>query len=123
MTDPSDELHTIKHKTPAPPLISNKRYTVTFEGVGSADGSLAVLTNGIDYISPNMLRMASTIEPLPDPLPTTPGSVVRWKQWSGELRTLSRETGRLPWRDVNSPHLCFSDEELRDVTVLFDLGD
>lgn len=103
----------------APPaLIPGKRYRLTVEGIVKNDGHLYAADTGrwLDFPT-----CGGTVELLPDPLPTTPGSIVR--STTGRTFVRIEDSIHLPWLGIHGPAgRWWSDEDLEGSTVLFDAG-
>lgn len=98
-------------------LTPGKRYRWTVEGTADAKGWIHLSSAQGKYLGsfgPSMVA-CGTVELLPDPLPTTPGSVIRWADRS----YLLREDG---WWQSPSGASCTPNVIGEDATVLFDAG-
>ena len=80
-------------------LTPGKRYRVTFEGPAdhTAAGEVGVRYGDRWFLYPPHIAAAVSVEELPDPLPTTPGALVRYQ---GDLFVFvpDGEDDSLPWR-------------------------
>jgi len=92
-------------------LIPGKRYRYTVEGKAGSDGVLYA-GNAVYYVRPG-----GVVEELPDPLPTTPGSVVR--DDIGDLFIVGDDG---MWYSPGKAGDYIEDEFAHPVTVLFDAG-
>ena len=99
-------------------LIPGKRYRVTIEGVADESRYLQDAEGkSLTYVHHFPLQ-GVVVELLPDPLPTTPGSVIRK---DGET-FLRRDSSRLTFPWTNADGDVYSDGDVQDATVLFDAG-
>ena len=101
-------------------LIPGKRYRWTVEGVASSGGRALNLGDG-GVVSTSFLSNVGTLELIPDPLPTTPGSVVTLR---GALYGRTTRRGEHHWIGLGASGtpVLFSNNDLAGATVLFDAG-
>lgn len=114
------DTHTEQEKT-VTALIPGKRYRVTVTGTARSVDQLPLDGSNEDgragaCLYHNVLELAK-IELLPDPLPTSPGSVIRDNV--GDL-FMAGPTGR--WFTTGSSVPYSTDEMAHPLTVLFDAG-
>ena len=99
-------------------LIPGKRYRVVFEGTADYYGGVSIAADA--RLLRSDVDLATTVELLPDPLPTTPGSVI---QYNGELLMRVESATSYVWgRPKAHSDAYWGDSELEGATVLFDAG-
>jgi len=101
-------------------LIPGKRYRWTAEGI--FDGSALIVEDAC--IAADVIRRYGIFEVLPDPLPTTPGSVVLDRNDSLWRLIASGSVTAVPmWHNLNGARLHASTlEQNSPFTVLLDAG-
>jgi len=100
-------------------LILGKRYRWTVDGVGAHNGQALQLSDGTTVWN-HVFVANGTLEALPDPLPSTPGSVVRYR---GELLIRVESDTSYAWaKPKGNSDAYWGDSELAGATVLFDAG-
>lgn len=96
----------------------DKRYRVTRTGTARPSGQL-IEPDGGALVAPD--DPGTTVELLPDPLPTAPGSVVRTSHGKTFVRTM--QDTEWPWLNPNASNDLVADDYFKPgFTVLFDAG-
>jgi hypothetical protein len=111
-------------------IVPGQHYRLTFEGVGyeGSFGPCVDMGNGLRMGS-RTLDVAVSVEPIPTPLPTTRGSVIRFLGYNGMTYVAHlRRNGTWQddddtWQDDDDKHeWSLSDLLERNPTVIFDAG-
>jgi hypothetical protein len=104
-------------------LEPGKRYTMTLQVQANRNDTVAAI-NPARYIAgvPDLIEAGATFEPLPDPLPTTPGSVIRTSGTPCTYVKLREPSLEGSW--INEYGVRRGDDNLTVMgfTVLFDAG-